>query len=810
MSTFDLENPTPKSGDELRDTAANLLSSRFGRAIREHRADGKKVDVFFTRRDFGKETRVYVEAKDYAAPLRRSEVVHIWSDYSGIIGKNRPSMLLLITRAGLSTDAQAFVGDEQPEMRHLTIWELENETLRLAEYVRELSSLFDENGLSSYYVNGRGRQASYPTPDGRELAGNSVDIFEELLTWVDDDADQRPVAVLGGYGAGKSSLALRLISHFAQRALNDPKARRPVLIKLGELARYSSLEGLLGGLFTHDHPVDGFNTRNFLSFNEKGRLLIVLDGFDEMKHAMTWADFRSQIADMNRLTVGKAKVLLLGRPSAFTSTEEHVHVLRGVRRWSDGWLRLPDWPEFLEFELDEFTAVERATFFTGYLRYLAANGSHGSDLTESWIAERVAQVTRLADLEPELFAKPVHAKILVDLASDPKIDLSRFSSGITRWSLYEFFFGSLAEREVEKSARRPIGEEQRLDFLREVAFWLWTERGGATAFSAADLPDTLIGSLAHGEAPDLDALKREYLTGSFLEKKTGDTYYFGHRSFAEYLVAERMVRKSPGPAEQAVYSSLVRDGVLVFLLEAPDRERFRAWVDDLSSAHGTIHIEYLAFLADVLGGASALCEALPTTSIWLPLLQLFNEEVVLDTLTTASILEAMQTDQDVLFFALLSLLQVRAAQLGGDRRQWAVIVAGVILDRLFRRATLDKVARKAAVEAEGNAARILACSTVPEVRTRFGDRFVFFKGSRLIELKAEALRRAGFDIGVHAPVALLNLAEDFELDLVSVLAAMSNEASLVARAFFERSDSLRDVFTRNVKPPSRANPNKSI
>jgi predicted NACHT family NTPase len=35
--------------------------------------------------------------------------------------------------------------------------------------------------------------------------------------------------------------------------------------------------------------VPGFNGRHFMKMNEKGRLLVVLDGFDEMKHAMTWA-----------------------------------------------------------------------------------------------------------------------------------------------------------------------------------------------------------------------------------------------------------------------------------------------------------------------------------------------------------------------------------------------------------------------------------------------------------------------------------------------------------------------------------------
>ena len=66
MTTFDLENPEPKEGDELRDEAANLLTLRYGRPYREPRVGGKKVDLYFKKDDFGREVRVFVEAKDYS------------------------------------------------------------------------------------------------------------------------------------------------------------------------------------------------------------------------------------------------------------------------------------------------------------------------------------------------------------------------------------------------------------------------------------------------------------------------------------------------------------------------------------------------------------------------------------------------------------------------------------------------------------------------------------------------------------------------------------------------------------------------
>jgi len=803
MANFDLSNPNPNPGDRLRDEAANLLAPRYGQLIREARVAGKKVDLYFEHEDHGKTVRFYVEAKDFKRNLSRDEVTRIWADYSGIIEDNRPATLLLVTRHGLSPDAQAFVLRERAEMRHQTIWELENEALGLTDYIRWESDLFDENGLSSYYVESRARRVRY-TESGEErtLDEVAVEIVAELQHWMADEGSY-PVAILGGYGAGKSSLARRVVSAQAKRALEDPSARRPVLIPLGNLARYSTLEGLLGGMFTHDHPIrQGFHFRTFLELNEKGRLLIVLDGFDEMKHAMSWADFRAQIADLNRLTKGNSKVLLLGRPSAFTSTDEHFHVLRGRKRWGDGWRRLPEWPEFIEYDLDEFTAEERATFFRGYLRYLATRS--GRTLSENWIEQRVVEVEMIADVEPELFSKPVHAKILIDLASDPDVDLSRFASGVTRWGLYEIFFSSLVEREMDKEVRRPIGDVPRITFLRQVAYWLWTERGGATSFCAADLPDDLFGALAQGDAADAEALKREYLTGSFLEKKNGDIYYFGHRSFAEFLVADRMVSHSPGVQDQPVYSRLVRDGVLEFLRDAPDQAIFERWTDTLSNAAGTIHLEYLSFLAEVLGGNAALRAALPATSIWLPILELFEEDPIeLREGLDQRILRAMQCEENVLFFLLLSLFRIHAAFQNLSPNVVAEILSGVILERLFSRASYDEVSRKAMVEQSGDEARDLAHAVIAEVADRPLDRVARFRGRRLIEASDDELRRAGTDIAIHEPHTMIDLADDFWVPWLSLLEQLSTETRTMVSSYFATSTTLANVFTRQVKPPSR-------
>ena len=265
-----------------------------------------------------------------------------------------------------------------------------------------------------------------------------------------------------------------------------------------------------------------------------------------------------------------------------------------------------------------------------------------------------------------------------------------------------------------------------------------------------------------------------------------------------------MISKVPSPADQSIYSALVRDGVLVFLREAPDRVKFRAWVENLSSAQGDIHVQYLMFLAEMLGGRDHLYEALPTTSIWRPILQVFDEDMGMSAHVPSRIRKAMLTENNNLFFLLLSLLQYQAPLQNGNRGEYGAMVAAALLDRLFTRATLDEVARKAVVDNDGNESRVLAQMTIPALEYGIGERQLIFRGGRLIQEKTERLRAAGVDLVLHPPAALVSFTDDMRLPWSSVLAFMTKDGASKAMSYFQRSETLRDVFTRSSPPPSRS------
>lgn len=802
LGTFDLENPDPSPGDALRDEAANLLATKYGHPKIEKRACGKKVDIFFTRREFDKEVRTYVEAKDYGTPLTRQQVVTIWTDYSGIIANNKPAHLLLITRQGLATDADTFVNDEQPDMRHQTIWALGNEMIGLTDYVRSLAGLFDEDDLSTYYIPGRAKTVSYNASNQRVISDEDVSVYEEIQKWLASN-EVKPLAILGGYGAGKTSLAKRIVSAQAEEALKNPLARRPVLIKLGAFSRFSELAGLLGGMFTHDFPTENFNTHRFLQYNKRGRFLIVLDGFDEMKHAMTWTDFHSTLSELNKLIVNEAKVLLLGRPNAFTSEDEEVHVLRGMKRYDGGWRKIPGWPDFIQFNLESFSLEERKEFVLKYLQNFYPQNNPQMDSRNRLPILRADEVNRLADIEPDIFSKPVHAKILTDLAIDPGVDLKKFEKGISKWGLYDEFFRSLAEREVKKAARRPIGESYRLKFLREVAFWLWSSKGGATSFSMHEIPDTLFTNLPDGDAADLDGKKREYLTGAFLEKKSGDVYYFSHRSFAEFLVAQRMTSTMPTAEDQPVYSNLVKDGVAQFLLGSPHEEEIKKWTETLPDAKGVIHLEYLMFISEIYKGLPKLIQSLPPTSRLHAFLSVFPQAIDFSDSLDKEIISAMRSSDEVLFFQFFTLLQIYGAQKKRAAKNYVVPIAAACLDRVFSTAEIDQNTMQAAIDTEYAESRNLVSKVIFPASTNYGEPKVTFDGKTFLRIQKETLEASGTEIYVHTPVSLLSFAE-YTLSRQAILNEMVPENRHKAAEYFQKHKDMKGVFIKSYSSRRRS------
>lgn len=789
MAAFEIQNDNVNAGSALRNEAANYLSALYGGGRTEVSIAGKDVDGIFDRDDFGSRETIVLEAKDYKGPLHRDMVVKIWADYEPVLKEVDPAKLLIVTRHGLAAGAQGYL-DSRPQMRHRTIWELEDEVLGLRPHTQAMALLFDEDGLRRFYVEGRARRVAYDAMMS-ESETDALDLIAEVKTWLASD-DATPIAILGGYGAGKSSFAKRLVSEQAQVALTDPSARRPILIKLGGLPRYSDLEGFLGAMLTSQHNVRGYNFTRFLDFNRKGRFLLVLDGFDEMKHAMSFSEFRAQIGQFNQLVAPNSKVVLLGRPSAFTTDAEHHYVLKGRVPSQDRWRKIPGWPDFQEYRLADFSDEERDAFIAGFLTYQAERDGEAEDL--AWVESRRQEVSALASSDPEVFGRPVHLKILAELAADRDQDLTRLRHSPSRWSLYDEFFQSLARREAEKPARTPIGESDRLRFLAEVAFWLWRDRAAATSFVAEVIPDSLLADLPDGDAHEVEHKRREYLAGAFLERKAGDIYYFPHRSFAEFLVASRMLDHPPSAAEHTLYGTLAREGVLEFLRTPENEPRLRAWAETLASAQGSLRASYIGLLIDAFGGPNPLIQHIPQTYWTLPI-RLIGRSLKIDTSNLSPLREAMMKARIPELALALQLLEPHSALIESDTMsdRLAPLIAGVLIERTLSHVReLPQGDRLSVDGEEAERMRALATAGIKDMGAGRTGRRVTMEWLGLLEGAWSASNAHGVVLNAHAP-AQASGYPTMELPLDEVLATIPLTTRSKVQGFLYRLSDLRNI-----------------
>jgi hypothetical protein len=93
--------------------------------------------------------------------------------------------------------------------------------------------------------------------------------------------------------------------------------------------------------------------------------------------------------------------------------------------------------------------------------------------------------------------------------------------------------------------RRHLGSQSRLKLMRQLAWWLWTDKKTRT-FSAMEVPQEIIQQFRVPGISD-DGMRRELLVGSiveernvghFLSEKQAGIFYFPHTSFTEFLVAD--------------------------------------------------------------------------------------------------------------------------------------------------------------------------------------------------------------------------------------------------------------------------------
>jgi len=140
-------------------------------------------------------------------------------------------------------------------------------------------------------------------------------IEDYLQTWL-KDSSQKQIALLGEYGQGKSTGSLLFTYHLLTQA---QPTRIPILIELrGKSPRNMTLEEILAAWAV---PY-GIDPRALMKLLIAGRLLLILEGFDEMALIGDAETRLNHFRTLWQFCYPKSKIIITGRPNFFLDDNE--------------------------------------------------------------------------------------------------------------------------------------------------------------------------------------------------------------------------------------------------------------------------------------------------------------------------------------------------------------------------------------------------------------------------------------------------------------------------------------------------------
>ncbi len=379
-------------------------------------------------------------------------------------------------------------------------------------------------------------------------------INNNILNWT-QDTGSRQLAVLGEFGSGKSWLCLSVCSRMIDRIEHQqPGARLPLLIELKKVERPETSAKVdlirhINSMLRERHRTDDHSFVK--SVLEYGRLLIVLDGFDELGIGLSSEVKKSYLESIRALAIGKSKILLTSRTSFFNSTQAERDELNQVAGLGENAVAK------LEFDI-----VHLAEMTDQQVRR-RLQGEFGPEAETYW--KRIQGTPNLASL--------VHRPIVLDMVLQI-LTASKADQDLTLFGIYEEcakLWLTQVRRDTSEWGDKPLDSDQRANVMIDLAWVLYGRKEHAielrghiddvAEFSASHMADLLYEI---EEKFDLDAVSVTRAQ-TFLVRDGQGKYTFAHRSFMEFFVALKLKRDFEDGLLETLDAKDISDGVTRFL-----------------------------------------------------------------------------------------------------------------------------------------------------------------------------------------------------------------------------------------------------
>ncbi len=338
----------------------------------------------------------------------------------------------------------------------------------------------------------------------------SLELIDDyLFSWLYENAEIQ-LTILGDYGTGKTTIAERFSYLLAKKYLEDPTRNRiPILIKLGDYRKTIRIESLITDLFVNKRD-EVISYSSFEAVNRAGKLVIILDGFDEMADKYNENVIVNNFREFDKLVEQNAKIILTCRTHYFKNVME----LHQLHKGSILYKAIDDKPGYRLIFLKPFTSNQSSQYlqklfpllYKKYIKIIRKTYDL-SELSQRPILLRLLSQT-LPQIETSILRKVNHAEIYREYT--------------------EFWL-------LRDDWRSILGGNARRKISQGLAFYLYTSEEDSIHYSR--LPQIIRTLLKEKTNYSIEEIDSDIRTCTFLCRDHRGNYSFSHKSFLEYFMA---------------------------------------------------------------------------------------------------------------------------------------------------------------------------------------------------------------------------------------------------------------------------------
>ena len=577
--------------------------------------------------------------------IDESIVVSFYNIYELNRKNSRLNLGIIITNTYIAPSARLLANQYQIQL--LTFEDLLNTIFKVTRYLRAKCRDYEENNkLYHTYVEvkylrrGRGRFKENQATEQEfvvteAIDGSSFEAKGDLTPYIDnwllrDGGSQ--ICLLGEYGTGKTSFATHYFYRRAKAYLENPlKNRIPLLISLNHYHKAADISQMITDFLVNECGIRrDFDT--FLRLAARGKLLVILDGFDEMAKQVDANVRRHNFREISRLLVGNNKVILTGRPNYFLTQAEIDEIFSQQLRAEDPYRAairkaISSTPRYEILTITLFDRWQIEEFLKKQSEYLKTQD------IDDW-RELHRTIYETYNLE-ELARTPVLLEIIIKTISEIRGRVSNLNAA----KLYQIYTDFWLDREYDEKGdvRWLITRKDKELFVLDLAWTMLLTENSSPEIHFSKLSERVRRYFGLEKASEIEYFSSDIRFCSYLtHSETDGNYRFIHKSFMEYFAARRIYQAlfDEHDISVIVTDKPIPDEVFFFLCQmiGPDefaelRELSREEKDKTNKGF------IIDLTARVLHQAMNICEQRGTIQLaeeWADKLLLYSEEFSFD------------------------------------------------------------------------------------------------------------------------------------------------------------------------------------